>query len=65
MKGLRMGGISDKLIEWAVVDRLKAMLDEPPKTRFNVTQSFALYSTVLLWIKNRTSEGGDQVDRPH
>jgi hypothetical protein len=25
---------------------LKAMLDKPPKTKFNVTQTFALFSTV-------------------
>jgi hypothetical protein len=40
------------------------MLDEPPKTRFNVTQSFALFSTVLLWTKNRAWVGGDREDRP-
>jgi hypothetical protein len=41
-----MGGIADEHVEWAVVNHLKAMLDEPPKTKFNVTQSFALISTV-------------------
>lgn len=59
-----MGGIHDEHVEWAVVGRLKAMLDEPPKTKFNVTQSFALFSTVLLWTKNRAWVGGDQADRP-
>lgn len=43
-----MGGITDQDVEWAVVDRLKAMLAEPPKTKFNVTQSFALFSSILL-----------------
>ena len=39
--------------EWAVVNRLKTMLDVPPKTKFNVTQSFALFSAILLWTKQR------------
>jgi hypothetical protein len=60
-----MGGIADEHVEWAVVNRLKAMLDEPPKTKFNVTQSFALFSAVLLWSKNRAWVGGDNNDRPH
>ncbi len=41
-----MGGIVDEQVKWSVVNRLKAMLDDPPKTKFNVTQSFALFSTV-------------------
>ena len=60
-----MGGIKDEHVEWAVVNRLKAMLDEPPETKFNVTQCFAHFSTVLLWTKNRAWVGGDREDRPH
>ncbi|MFZ6763344.1 hypothetical protein [Pseudoroseomonas sp. WGS1072] len=37
------------------MNRLKAMLDEPPQTTFNVTQTFALFSSVLLWT--RTGHG--------
>ena len=48
-----MGSISDAHVEWAVVGRFKAMLDEPPKTKFNVTQAFALFSTIVLWTKQR------------
>lgn len=48
-----MGGIADEHVEWAVVNRLKAMLDAPPATEFNVTLGFSLFSTVLLWTKNR------------
>lgn len=58
-----MGGISDKHVEWAIVNRLKAMLDEPPKTTFNVTQSFALFSSVLLWTKNRVWVAGNRGER--
>ena len=55
-----MVGIADEHVEYAVVKRLKAMLDEPPKTMFNVTQSFALFSTILLWIKNRVWVAGNE-----
>jgi hypothetical protein len=41
------------------------MLDEPPQVKFNVTQSFALFSTVLLWSKNHAWVGGDRESRPH
>jgi hypothetical protein len=58
-----MGGIADEHVEWAVVNRLKAMLDAPPKTRFNVTQSFALFSAVLLWTKQRAWVGGEAMER--
>lgn len=58
-----MGEIADKHVEWAVVNRLKAMLDEPPKTKFNVTQSFALFSTVLMWTKNRIWVAGNRGQR--
>ena len=40
------------------------MLDAPPQTTFNVTQSFALFSAVLLWTKQRVWVGGDSVERP-
>ena len=58
-----MGGIADEHLEWAVVNRLKAMLDEPPKTNFNVTQSFALFNAVLLWTKNRAWVAGYKGER--
>jgi hypothetical protein len=48
-----MGSIADEHVEWAMVNRLKAMLDTPPETKFNVTQSFALFSAILLWTKQR------------
>lgn len=53
-----MGGIPDTQVEWAVVNRLRAMLREPPPTEFNVTQSFALFATVLVWTKNRAWVAG-------
>ena len=58
-----MGGIPDEQVEWAVVHRLKAMLEEPPKTNFNVTQSFALFTSTLLWTKNRLWVAGHDRER--
>ncbi|TBH59774.1 hypothetical protein ELG65_15855 [Rhizobium leguminosarum] len=54
-----MGGISDEHVEWALISRLKAMLDDPPKTKFNITQTFSIFSTILLWSKNRAWVGGN------
>lgn len=58
-----MGGISDEHIEWAVVNRLKAMLDEPPQTPFNVTQTFALFSSILF-VEQEPRVGGRQSGTP-
>ena len=58
-----MGGIADEHVEWAIVNRLKAMLDEPPQTTFNVTQTFALFSSILLWSKNRAWVAGNHGQR--
>jgi hypothetical protein len=64
LEGGTMGCIADVHVEWAVVNRLRAMLGTPPKTKFNLTQSFALFSAVLLWAKQRAWVGGDAMDRP-
>ncbi|MER9253978.1 hypothetical protein NKI59_19515 [Mesorhizobium sp. M0598] len=59
-----MGGIMDGHVEWAVINRLKAMLDDPPPTKFNVTQTFAIFSAVLLWTKNRGWVAGKKARQP-
>lgn len=48
-----MGGIAEEHVEWAVINRLEAMLSVPPATEFNVTLAFSLFSSILLWSKNR------------
>jgi hypothetical protein len=53
LKGHTVSEIPDDQVEWAVVSRLRAMLEALPKTEYNVTQSFALFSSILLWTKNR------------
>lgn len=39
--------------EWAVVDRLRAMLNEPPHAEYNVTQSYSLCVAILAWVMQR------------
>lgn len=55
--------INDTHVEWAVINRLKAMLDDPPKTDFNLTLTFSLFTTIVLWSKNRAWVAG-HLDRP-
>ncbi|HUO23051.1 MAG TPA: hypothetical protein VMU59_11100 [Caulobacteraceae bacterium] len=47
-----MGAIHEEHVEWAVVNRMKRML-ETPRNDFSVTETFALFSTIVLWSKNR------------
>jgi hypothetical protein len=44
-----MGLIAKEHAEWAVVDRLRQML-EVPQGEFKATQSFALFSSILCWV---------------
>lgn len=39
--------------EWAVVDRLRAMLNETPHAQYNVTQSYGLCVAILAWVMQR------------
>jgi hypothetical protein len=54
-----MGGIAEDHVEWAVINRMKAMLDAPPETPFNVTQSFAPFTSIVIWTKNRMWVAGN------
>jgi hypothetical protein len=47
-----MGGIPEEHVEWAVVNRMKRMLDTP-RDDFSVTETFALFSGIVIWAKNR------------
>jgi hypothetical protein len=49
-----MTEITKDHVEWAVVDRLRRMLvEEPPHPKFNVTQTYALFTTILCWMMER------------
>jgi len=40
-------------VEWALVDRLRQMLEELPLEKFNVTQTYALFTAVMCWVVGR------------
>ena len=44
-----MGQIPQQHAEWAVVDRLRQMLEEP-EGPYLTSQSYALFSTILCWV---------------
>lgn len=59
-----MTAITSAHAEWAVVDRLRAMLVEPPHQAYNVTQSYGLCMAILAWVMQRIRTPGNQVDTP-
>lgn len=48
-----MTAITKAHAEWAVVDRLRAMLNETPHAEYNVTQSYGLCVAILAWVMQR------------
>jgi hypothetical protein len=44
-----MTKIVQKHVDWAVVDRLRQML-ETPNSQFSVTHTFALFSSIVCWV---------------
>ncbi len=59
-----MTAITDAHVEWAVVGRLRAMIEEEPHGRFNVTQSFSLCASILCWVMQRVRARGRNKDVP-
>jgi hypothetical protein len=55
--------ISDDHVEWAVVNRMKNILEAPSVTKFEVTQSFAVFTTILMWAKNRIWVDGNKTGK--
>ena len=50
-----MTAITDDHVEWAVVNRLQKMLEDPdpPHRQFNVTHTYALFTSILCWTLQR------------
>jgi hypothetical protein len=48
-----MTQITNDHVEWAVVDRLRCMLEGPPHKIFNVTETYALFTTIICWVVQR------------
>jgi hypothetical protein len=40
--------------EYALVDRMKDLLKDPPKTNFSETLSYALFSSIIPWVCQRS-----------
>ena len=55
-----MGAITGDQVEWAVVDRMRQMLEEAERTEFTVTQSYALFCTTLCWVMQRVRVRDDE-----
>jgi hypothetical protein len=50
--------------EWAVVDRLRAMLNETPHAEYNVTQSYGLCAAILAWVMQRARTPENPANTP-
>ena len=50
--------------EWAVVDRLRSMMNESPHTEYNVTQSYGLCVAILAWVMQRIRIHENHVQSP-
>lgn len=59
-----MTHITDDHVEWAVVGRLRLMLEERPHEKFNVTQTYALFTTILCWVVQRIRTPRHEINSP-
>lgn len=59
-----MTAITDAHTEWALIERLGAMLAEPPHEEYNVTQSYALCMAILAWVMQRIRTPENQAQSP-
>jgi len=50
--------------EWAVVDRLRSMLNEVPHPNYNVTQSYGLCVAILAWVMQRVQTPENHANSP-
>jgi hypothetical protein len=57
-----MTAITDDHVEWAVVGRLGLMLEEPPHKTFNVTYTYAIFSSILCWVMQRIRIDANNVE---
>ncbi|GHT89956.1 hypothetical protein AGMMS49545_01810 [Betaproteobacteria bacterium] len=59
-----MTAITNAHHEWAVVDRLRAMLEEQPHKKYNVTQAYGLCVAILAWVMQRIRTTEEQAQSP-
>jgi hypothetical protein len=57
-----MTEITPNHVKWAVADRLRLMLvEEPPHSSFNVTQTYAFFTTILCWVMQHIRIGTHEI----
>jgi hypothetical protein len=59
-----MTEITKDHVEWAVVDRMRRMLEEPPSGDFGVTETYALFTTTLCWVLQHLRIKEDEAHGP-
>lgn len=59
-----MTEITKSHTEWAVVDRLRALLTEKPHADYSVTQSYGLCVAILAWVMQRIRMPEKQANSP-
>ncbi len=55
-----MSSIANAHVEWAVVERLRIMIEEPPHRDFNVTQAYSLFTSILCWVMQHIRMGSHE-----
>jgi hypothetical protein len=60
-----MTQITSDHVEWAVVGRLRLMLEEPPHVTYNVTQTYSLFTTILCWVVQHIRIPTHEIDSPN
>ena len=60
-RGGSMTQITKDHVEWAVVGRLRLMLEEPPHATYNVTQAYSLFSAILCWVMQHIRSPTDRI----
>ena len=56
--------IQKEHIEWAVVDRLRTMLEQTSQDDFDVTHAFALFSAICGWVRQRVGASASDSEWP-
>lgn len=59
-----MTEITKSHAEWAVVDRLRCLLNEPSHPEYNVTQAYGLCVAILAWVMQRIRTPDNRATSP-
>ncbi|MEX1206399.1 MAG: hypothetical protein WEB85_14235 [Dongiaceae bacterium] len=59
-----MTEIRKEHVEWAVVDRLRTILERTSQDEFEVTHAFALFSAICGWVRQHLGAFGSESEWP-